>query len=41
VQDEGEQKRIEMKTSEADRVYEDLGFKPNLKYGPKSNLRKE
>lgn len=30
-----------MKTSDADRVYENLGFKPNLKYGGKSNLRKE
>ena len=33
--------RVEMKTSESDRVYEDLGFKPNMKYGPKSDLRKE
>jgi len=41
AQEDNEQKRVEMKTSEADRVYEDLGFKPNLKYGPKSNLRKE
>ena len=32
---------VKMKTSDADRVYEDLGFKPNLKYGGKSNLRKE
>lgn len=30
-----------MKTSETDRVYEDLGFKPNLKYKAKSDLRKE
>ena len=33
--------RVEMKTSESDRVYEDLGFKPNMKYGPKSDPRKE
>jgi dynein heavy chain, axonemal len=33
--------RVEMKTSEADRAYEDLGFKPNMKYGPRSDLRKE
>ena len=39
--EEGEQKRVDLKTSESDRVYEDLGFKPNLKYGPKSSLRKE
>ena len=30
-----------MKTSETDRAYEDLGFKPNMKYGPRSDLRKE
>lgn len=37
----GNRNRVDLKTSESDRVYEDLGFKPNLKYGPKSSLRKE
>ena len=39
--EEGEQRRVDLKTSESDRVYEDLGFKPNLKFGAKSSLRKE
>jgi hypothetical protein len=39
--EEGEQKRVDLKTSESDRVYEDLGFKPNLKYDAKSKLRRE
>jgi dynein heavy chain len=39
--DEGNDDKVRSKTSEADKVFEDLGFKPNLKYGPKSKLRKE
>ena len=34
-------RRGDMKTSESDRVFEDLGFKPNLKFGAKSSLRRE
>lgn len=39
--DDGEQKHVDLKTSETDRVFEDLGFKPNAPYGQKSSLRKE
>lgn len=39
--EEGEQKRVDLKTSDSDRVFEDLGFPPNLKFGAKSSLRKE